>query len=120
MQFAVGPNRSEIIEVHCGDFRHERVWEFEGVARIDPHARSPFTVQVGVTASNLRGRWSRSFEQKFTCTVVKAEELINLREGAFHVEIPMAKQFKGALENNMERVDFVRVDEDGDDVDDTD
>ncbi len=117
MEFAAGPDRSDIIEVYCADFRQGREWRFQGIAQVDPHAGSPFRVQVNVTASNLHGAIDRSFELEYTSKSVTSDELVGLESREYHIEIPMAQQFAEAVEaGNSEWFDFVH-NEENDDLD---
>lgn len=119
VEFAIGPDGGRRIEAHCADFRHGRKWEFDGIARIDPHAEGPFRISVGVTASNLHGSVTKTFEQSFAVKSVKVAELINLeRRGGFLIDFPMRAQFKAALEaknHNWFDTSFGRDSEDDDD-----
>jgi hypothetical protein len=115
MEFAVGPDGGDILEVHCADFRHGREWIFEGVARIDPHSASPFRIQVEITASNFRGSVARVFEIEFLTKTVEVADLIDIKNRKRHIEIPMSKQFNEALEaENASWFEFLG----GDDNDD--
>ena len=107
MEFAVAPHRGEAIELHCADFRQGREWQFQGIALIDPHQGSPFKLHVSVTASNLRGAVSRSFELEYSSESVAADDLISLQSREFHVEFPMQEQFCQQLgAKNLKWFDF--------------
>jgi hypothetical protein len=97
IQFAIGPNRGDIIEMHCADFRHGRAWNLDGIALIDPRVGGPFRVEVALTASNLRGKISSEFDLPYHTKEVSLEELIDLDKREYHVEIPMHVQFDKAL-----------------------
>ncbi|MCW5703846.1 MAG: hypothetical protein KIT82_14845 [Bradyrhizobium sp.] len=118
MRFAVGPDRGPLVEIHCADFRHGRVWRFDGIALIDPRAGSPFRIEVTLTASNLRGRISREFDLAYNAKDVSLEELVDLDKREYHVEIPMHMQFDKALDardrNWLQLVEDEAVDDDED------
>jgi hypothetical protein len=97
MEFAIGPDRSEVIEVHCADFRHGRTWDFEGIALIDPRSGSPFKIKVELTASNSRGNTHQSFELLYSTKDAAPGDLINLEGRGNLVEIPMTTQYHKAL-----------------------
>jgi hypothetical protein len=106
--FAVGPNRSKTIEAHCADFRHGRRWAFNGIACINPRADSPFKIEVKLTASNLRGKVLRTFEIAYVSKQVALDELIDLEQHKWQVNIPMAAQFEEALQSrNLSWFEFV-------------
>lgn len=128
MQFAIGPDRSPVIETHCADFRHGRAWEFEGVAMIDPHQEGPFVIDVEVTASNMRGIQTKAFYFAFTAEVVKIGDLVDLLEPGYKVPIPLMDRFTAEVTaKNWDWIEVVGVDgleeqpddddEDGDDED---
>lgn len=122
MEFAVGPDQSSTVEVHCADFRHGREWEFEGIACIDPYAASPFKLSIELTASNLRGAITKVFEYKYEIKKADAGDLINLEGRGYQIEIPMMVQFRRALETRNTRwLQFVdENDEENDEIDDDD
>ena len=107
MEFAVRPGRGHTIEIHCADFRQGSEWEFRGIASINPHAGSPFKLQVDVTASNLRGVISRPFELSYTTKSVSPDELISFETRQWFIDFPMQKQWEEAGEtNNWKWFDF--------------
>lgn len=128
MQFAVGPDRSPVVEIHCADFRHGRSWEFEGIATIDPHHEGPFVVDVEVTASNMRGIQTESFNLAPTVENAKIGYLVDLLKPGYKVPIPMMERLKAEIiAKNWDWIEVVDVDgfeeqpddddEDGDDED---
>lgn len=120
VDFAVGPDGGEAIEFHCADFRHGRKWTFQGLARLDPHAEKPFRITVGITASNLHGSHTNTFEQEFTVKSAKVSDLIHLDEGrGFIVDLPLQGKFEGALKSkNKDWFDFSFAKTTDDDDDD--
>ncbi|RWC75317.1 MAG: hypothetical protein EOS30_11030 [Mesorhizobium sp.] len=125
MQFAVGPNRSPIIEIHCADFRHGRSWEFEGIATIDPHHEGPFVVEVEVTASNMRGIQTEAFDFAFAVENARIGDLVDLLGTSYKIAFPMMERFKAEVRAKnwgwIEAVDVdgqeAEPDEDDDDED---
>lgn len=119
MEFAIGPNRGQIIEVHCADFRHGRSWRFEGIATIDAHAASPFTIEAEVTAANMRGVETHRFEQAFATGDAGVLDLIDIVSHAVRVPMPMNDRFFAELEAmNKDWFEFVDVDGEPMEVDD--
>ncbi|WP_155930634.1 hypothetical protein [Mesorhizobium sp. L2C084A000] len=111
MQFAVGPNRSPVIEIHCADFRHGRSWKFEGIATIDPHHDGPFVVDVEVTASNMRGIQTKAFDFAFTAEVVKIGDLVDLLKPGYKIPIPMMERLTAEITaKNWDWIEVVGVD----------
>ncbi|WP_027040240.1 PIN domain-containing protein [Mesorhizobium ciceri] len=128
MQFAVGPDRSPVIEIHCADFRHGRYWEFEGIATLDPHHEGPFVVDVEVTASNMRGIQTKSFDLALTVENAKIGDLVDLLKPGYKIPIPMMERLTAEITaKNWDWIEVVDVDgqeewpddgdEDGDDED---
>lgn len=128
MQFAIGPDRGPVIEIHCADFRHGRSWEFGGIATIDPHHDGPFVVDVEVTASNMRGIQTKAFDFAFTAEVVRIGDLVDLLKPGYKIPIPMMERFTAEVTaKNWDWIEVVGVDgleeqpddddEDGDDED---
>ncbi len=110
MEFALGPDGGEVVEIHCADFRHGRAWVFDGIARINPHSESPFRISVQTTASNLHGSIDQAFDLEFIVKPVNIEELITLGAGGFIIPFPMSEQFDRALEaNDTDWLDFSRA-----------
>ncbi|RWB20406.1 MAG: hypothetical protein EOQ40_15175 [Mesorhizobium sp.] len=98
MFFAVGPDRGSTIEVHCADFRHGRRWEFEGIATIDPHSdEGPFVIDVGVTASNMRGIETQAFAFAFESQSAKIADLVDVLEPGYKQAFPMMERFKAEV-----------------------
>lgn len=126
MQFAVGPNRGPVIEIHCADFRHGRWWEFGGIATINPHHEGPFVIDVEVTASNMRGIQTEAFDFTFTAEVVKIGDLVDLLKPGYKIPIPMMERFTAEVTaKNWNWMEVVGVDgleeqPDEDDEDDED
>lgn len=119
MEFAVGPDGGEIIEIHCADFRHGRTWTFHGIVRIDPHSDSSFKICVQVTASNWHGSIDQVFDLDFTSKQVRVDELINLEGGGFLVDLPMQLEIQKALETDKKDwFDFSRARSGADDDED--
>lgn len=111
IDFAVGPDRGELIEVHCADFRHERRWAFEGLATIDPHAASPFVIEATVTAANMRGVVKDRYELEHTAREADVGDLIDFGERSYKVPFPMAERFEAAItEMDMTWLQFIKVD----------
>lgn len=98
IEFAVGPDGGDTIEVQCADFRHGRVWIFDGIVRIDPRKQSPFRVEVEITASNQRGSIRKSFDVSFDTKSVEVVELFSIEDFAYVVDVPMVLQFNEAIE----------------------
>ncbi len=118
MYFAIGPGRGTSIEVHCADFRHGKIWEFEGTAAIDPRSKGPFKVLIEVTASNLHGTIKQIAEFVWTSHKVEPGDLVDFGTRGYHVKIPMAVEFEQAIERQDGRwFDFVE-DEVEDEYDD--
>jgi hypothetical protein len=108
IEFAAKPNRSDIIEAHCRDFRHGRVWKFDGVAHIDPRVGSPFKFQVELTASNLRGKVTRMFGLQYAVKEVDPDDLIDFETRKYRVKIPLMVEFDHALKSkNMDWLQFL-------------
>lgn len=121
MQFAVGPNRSPVIELHCADFRHGRSWEFEGIAAIDPYSEGPFAIDIQVTASNMRGIQTRTFEFGFTAEIAKVGDLVDLLKPGYRVAIPMAERLSAEIKaKNWDWIEIVSVDGEEEEPDDGD
>lgn len=121
MQFAVGPNRSPVVEIHCADFRHGRTWEFDGIATIDPHTDGPFVVEVEVTASNMRGIWAQVFEFAFAVQNVRIGDLVDLFETSYKIPFPMIERFKAEVRaRNWNWIEAVDVDGEAQDIDEDD
>ncbi|PZQ88724.1 MAG: hypothetical protein DI534_11260 [Leifsonia xyli] len=102
MSFAVKPDGGPRLEIHCEDFRHNRVWELAGVATVDPHDAGPFVVDVELTAANLKGSVEASFELRFEAREVAIGELIDPSTRRLRVAFPM----KAMVEAAIEREDF--------------
>lgn len=98
MEFSVGPDRGNLIEVHCADFRQGRRWSFDGIAEIDPYACSPFRLELVLTASNRRGAMRCTIELEHQSTSVAPANLIDLGAGAYRVASPMQQKVEAALE----------------------
>lgn len=112
MQFAIGPNRGSIIELHCADFRHGRSWEFEGIATISPHGSTPFVIEVEATASNIRGIQTKAFEFGFTVENAKVGDLVDLLKPGYRVPIPMMERFMTEVRaKNRDWIEMVGVDD---------
>ncbi|UDL87313.1 hypothetical protein LGH82_19180 [Mesorhizobium sp. PAMC28654] len=112
MDFAVGPNRSDTVEVHCADFRHGRAWDFEGIATIDPEGEGPFVVEVEVTASNMRGIRSQTFQLPYIIEQAKVGELVDLLNRSYRVPIPMMDRFTDEVKAmNKDWIEFVAIDD---------
>ncbi|RUW74817.1 MULTISPECIES: hypothetical protein [unclassified Mesorhizobium] len=127
MQFAVGPNRSPVIEIHCADFRHGRTWEFEGIATIDPHHEGPFVIEVEVTASNMRGIRTEAFEFAIAVENTRIGDLVDLLGTSYKIAFPMMERFKAEVRaKNWSWIEAVDVDgqeaepDEDDDEEDTD
>lgn len=110
IEFAIGPDGGEVVEIHCADFRHGRTWVFDGIARINPHSESPFRVSVQTTASNLHGSIDQTFDLEFIVKPANIQELLTLGAGGFIIPIPMSDQVDKALEaDNNDWFDFSRA-----------
>ncbi|UVC15551.1 hypothetical protein [Mesorhizobium onobrychidis] len=112
IDFAIGPDRGDTIEVHCADFRHGRSWTFNGIATIDPRAEGPFLIDACVTAGNMRGKIERSYMLAREVEDVTLGSLVDLGTKAYRIPIPMAELFK-AESNAMNKdwFEFVRIDD---------
>ncbi|WP_189347452.1 hypothetical protein, partial [Mesorhizobium sp. M4A.F.Ca.ET.090.04.2.1] len=124
MHFAVGPDRGQVIEIHCADFRHGRSWEFEGIATIDPHSEGPFVIDVEVTASNMRGIQGHSFDLAYTVENAKVSDLVDLLKRTYRAPIPMRDRYNAEVKAKnwgwMEVVDVDGQEQDPDEDDDFD
>lgn len=120
IEFGVGPDGGNVIEFHCADFRHGRSWTFSGLARLDPHAQSPFRITAAITASNLHGTRTETSEQAFSVKTVGVGDLIHLEEGrGFIVALPLQDKFETALKSkNKDWFAFAKAPDDDDDDDD--
>lgn len=121
MHFAVGPDRGQVIEIHCADFRHGRSWEFEGIATIDPHSEGPFVIDVEVTASNMRGIQRQRFDLAHTVENAKVSDLVDLLKRTYRIPTQMKDRFNAEVKaKNWGWMEFVGVDGQQQDIDDND
>lgn len=119
MHFAVGPNRTDTIEVHCADFRHGRSWQFGGIATLNPRKKQPFTINVCITASNMHGKIESRYSLDFDVADVALGDLIDLGKGNYRTPAPMTDQFMAALDRgDKDWLEFVKVDDMSDEDDD--
>jgi hypothetical protein len=61
MEFAIGPDGGDRLEILCAGFRHGSTRKFEAIARIDPRTPAPFNIDVDLTAANQREMLRRTF-----------------------------------------------------------
>ncbi len=119
MHFAVGPNRTDTIEIHCADFRHGRCWTFDGIATINPHEEQPFTIDICMTASNMHGKIESRYPLNFDVSDVVLGDLVDLGTRTYHTPAPMAAQFRAALDRaDKDWLEFVKIDDMPDEEDD--
>lgn len=112
MHFAIGPNRTDTIEIHCADYRHGRRWLFDGIATIDPHEEQPFTIDVCMTASNMHGKIESRYSLDFDVSDVALGDLVDLGTRTFKTRAPMADQFTAARERlDKDWLELVRLDD---------
>lgn len=111
MQFVIGPNRTDTIEVHCADFRHGRSWPFNGIATLNPHEEQPFTIDVCITASNMHGKIENRYSLDFDVRDVELGDLVDLGTRNYKIKAPMDDQFKSALGRvDKDWIEFVEMD----------
>ncbi|TPI30530.1 hypothetical protein FJW07_29110 [Mesorhizobium sp. B3-1-9] len=121
MQFAIGPNRTPIVEIHCADFRHGRSWQFEGIATIDPQHEGPFAIEVEVTASNMRGIRTEVFDFARTVENARIGDLVDLLGTSYKIAFPMMERFKAEVRaKNWDWIEAVDVDGQEAEVDEDD
>lgn len=119
--FGIGPDAGDTIELHCADFRHGRVWTFEGIAWLDPHAESPFIIEVDITASNMRGARAIEFALSYESRSVQPSDLVDFGERKHLIEIPLEAAYDDAVKKQrwdwFEYRDSLEEDADEDDED---
>ena len=89
--------RDNTIEIHCADFRQGSEWELHAISALNPHAGSPLKLHLEVTASNMRGMPSWSFELPYVSKYVSVDELISFETREYRIDFPMRPQFEEAM-----------------------
>lgn len=100
-------HQSEEIQFQCSDFRHGRTWSFDGVGTFDPHSESVFSVEVQITAANIRG--IKTFDFELECSVADSNisDLVDLDTRTILQFFPMADFYNDAMSGRkFSRIDF--------------
>lgn len=96
MDFDIDADGGTEFEVHCQDFRHGRVWEFEGVLMVDWTLSSDLEISVTTTASNMRGQRKFDFSLKHVPRPKALKEVYDLEKREFVLDRPMEKILEAA------------------------
>lgn len=94
------PDGGDSIEFQCSDFRHGRLWIFDGIGTYMMEDDGLFQIKVEVTAANIRG--IKTFDFELACNVTQREvkDLVNVDDRHFLQEFPMFETYNDAITRN--------------------
>jgi hypothetical protein len=93
-EFRKEPDCGPSISVTCEDFRHGQDWTFDGVVGMDARAEQLTTINVLITASNLRGSAEQVRVVERKVEVVHVSKLVDLDSLKLTAPIPMEELIK--------------------------
>lgn len=103
------PEGDSTAQVHCTDFRHGRQWIWDGIAHLDQNAEQ-FSVEVTLTASNMKGKRTKTFALPTTSRSVRVADLVDPVARSYLISFPLLSRYEKALDNeDMDWLDFEEV-----------
>lgn len=104
--FETEADGGDYVAIHCADFRQGWKWDWDGIAHVDPTS-DEFTVELTVTASNMKGTRVETFALPVKSKSVRVADLVNPVERDYVVSFPLQERFDEALEGGeMDWLEF--------------
>lgn len=95
--FMNDPDGSDLIELQCADYRHGRLWTFDGIGTALIAGNGLFKAKVEVTAANIRGVKTFEFELEYDISQKKVTDLVDVNGGDFLLKFPMFDAYSDAI-----------------------
>lgn len=87
--FMDNPDGGDLIQFQCSDYRHGRVWTFDGIGTSMPHGNGLFQIEVEITAANIRGIKKFKFELAYDTVQKDLKDLVDVDARNFVHDFPM-------------------------------
>lgn len=95
--FMNDPDGSDLIQFQCSDYRHGRVWTFDGIGTTMLHGNGLFQIEVEITAANIRGIKTFNFELAYDIVQKDVKDLVDVDARDFVQDFPMIGKYTDAI-----------------------